>query len=61
VAAELKRNHSPDVEIIKKSSAGLLLRVSLPKLPAWEIDAAVVFEGRDIIPDGLEAVIERQS
>jgi len=39
----------------------LLQRVSLPKFPALDIDGAVVFEGRDITSDELEAAIKRRS
>jgi hypothetical protein len=39
----------------------LLQRVSLPKFPALDIDGAVLFEGRDITSDELEAAIKRRS
>lgn len=61
MVTELKNRHAFDVEIIKKSSVGLLQRMSLPKFPAVEIDGAVVFEGRDITADELEAAIKRRS
>jgi len=36
--------------------------VSLPKFPAIEIDGTVVFEGRDITAEELEAAVkQRQS
>jgi len=62
VVTELKQKFTFDVEIVKKTSFGLLQRVSLPKFPAIEIDGTVVFEGRDITPEELEAAFkQRQS
>jgi hypothetical protein len=62
VVTELKKKHAFDVEIVKKSSFGLMQRMSLPKFPAIEIDGTVVFEGRDIAAEELEAAIrQRQS
>jgi len=61
VVTELKKKHGFDVEFIKKSSFGLLQRVSLPKFPAIEIDGKVVFEGCDITPEQLEAAIKQRS
>jgi hypothetical protein len=62
VVTELKKKYAFDVEIVKKSSFGLMQRMSLPKFPAIEIDGTVVFEGRDITAEELEAAIrQRQS
>jgi hypothetical protein len=62
VVTELKKKYAFDVDIVKKSSFGLMQRMSLPKFPAIEIDGTVVFEGRDITAEELEAAIrQRQS
>jgi len=62
VVAELKKKYAFDLEVVKKTSFGLLQRVSLPKFPAIEIDGKVVFEGCDITAEQLEAAIRhRQS
>jgi hypothetical protein len=61
VVTELKKKHGFDVEIVKKSSFGLLQKMSLPKFPAIEIDGKVVFEGCDITPEQLEAAIKQRS
>ena len=45
------------MEIVKKTSFGLLERVSLPKFPAIEIDGSVVFQGSDVSRDQLEEAI----
>ena len=45
------------MEIVKKTSFGLLERVSLPKFPAVEIDGSVVFQGNDVSRDQLEEAI----
>jgi hypothetical protein len=46
------------VEVVKKSSFGMLQRMSLPKFPAVEIDGAVLFEGCDVSREQLEAAIK---
>jgi len=62
VVTELKKKYAFDVEIVKKSSFGLMQRMSLPKFPAIEIDGTVVLEGCDIAAEELEAAIrQRQS
>jgi len=62
VVTELKQKYAFDVEIVKKTSFGLMQRISLPKFPAIEIDGQVVFEGCDITSEQLEAAIkQRQS
>ena len=61
MVTELKKTHGFGVEIVKKSSFGLLQRVSLPKFPAIEIDGKVVFEGRDITVEELEDAIKKRS
>jgi hypothetical protein len=62
VVTELKNKYGFDVEIVKKSSFGLMQRMSLPKFPAIEIDGQVVFEGCDITQEQLEAaIIQRRS
>ena len=61
MVTELKGTYSFDVEIVKKTSFGLMQRISLPKFPAIEIDGQVVLEGCDIMREQLEAAIrERQ-
>jgi len=61
VVTELKGAYAFDVEIVKKTSFGLMQRMSLPKFPSIEIDGQVVFEGCDITREQLEAAIrERQ-
>jgi hypothetical protein len=45
------------VEIVKKTSFGLLERMSLPKFPAIEIDGSVVYQGCDVTRDQLEEAI----
>jgi len=59
VVTELKKKYGYDVEIVKKTSFGLLQRASLPKFPAIEIDGKMVFEGCDITPEQLEAAIKQ--
>lgn len=62
MVTELKKKYVFDVEIVKKTSFGMMQRMSLPKFPAIEIDGTVVFEGRDIAAEELEAAIrQRQS
>lgn len=61
MVTELKKKHAFDVEIVKKTSFGLMQRMSLPKFPAIEIDGRVVFEGRDITAEELEAAIRQRS
>ena len=46
------------MEILKKTSFGLLERVSLPKFPAIEIDGTIVFQGCDVSEDQLEEAIK---
>lgn len=58
---ELKKKYAFDVEIVKKTSFGLLQRVSLPKFPSLEIDGQVVFSGCDITIEQLEAAIKQRS
>lgn len=60
MVTELKKKHGFDVEIVKKTSFGLMQRMSLPKFPAIEIDGQVVFEGRDVAAEELEAAITRR-
>jgi len=60
VVTELKGLYSFDVEIVKKTSFGMLQRVSLPKFPAIEINGKVVFEGCDITREQLEVAIKRR-
>jgi hypothetical protein len=61
VVTELKKKHGYDIEIVKKSSFGLMQRMSLPKFPSVEIDGQVVFEGCDISEEQLEAAIKQRS
>ena len=62
MVTELRQKYAFDVEIVKKTSFGLMQRISLPKFPAIEIDGTVVFEGCDITSEQLEAAIkQRQS
>ena len=62
MVTELKKKYAFDIEVVKKTSFGLLQRVSLPKFPAVEIDGTVVFEGCDITTEQLESAIrQRQS
>jgi hypothetical protein len=61
VVTELKSLYAFDDEIVKKTSFGLLQRMSLPKFPAIEIDGTVVFEGCDITREQLEAAIKQRS
>jgi hypothetical protein len=60
VVTELKKKYAFDIEVVKKTSFGLLQRVSLPKFPAIEIDGTVVFEGCDITAEQLEAAIRQR-
>ena len=60
MVTELKKKHGFDVEIIKKTSFGLMQRMSLPKFPAIEIDGTIVFEGCDITEEQLEAAIKQR-
>jgi hypothetical protein len=60
VVTELKKKFAFDVEIVKKTSFGLMQRMSLPKFPAVEIDGTVVFEGRDIMVEELEREIAKR-
>jgi len=60
VVTELKKKYAFDIEVVKKTSFGLLQRVSLPKFPAIEIDGTVVFEGCDITAEQLEAAIRKR-
>ena len=60
MVTELKNKFAFEVEIVKKTSFGLLQRVSLPKFPAIEIDGQVVFEGCDITTEQLEAAIKQR-
>ena len=61
MVTELKGVYAFDVEIVKKTSFGLLQRVSLPRFPAIEINGQVVFEGCDITREQLEAAIKQRS
>jgi len=61
VVTELKKKYAFDVEIVKKTSFGLLQRASLPKFPSIEIDGQVVFSGCDITIEQLEAAIKQRS
>ena len=54
----MKKAYAFEVEIVKKTSFGLLERMSLPKFPAIEIDGAVLFQGCDVSRDQLEEAIE---
>jgi len=60
VVTELKKKYAFNIEVVKKTSFGLLQRVSLPKFPAIEIDGTVVFEGCDITAEQLEAAIRQR-
>jgi hypothetical protein len=60
VVTELKSIYAFHVEIVKKTSFGLLQRMSLPKFPAIEIDGKIFFEGCDITREQLEAAIRRR-
>ena len=42
---------------MKKTSFGLLERMSLPKFPAIEINGKVMFQGCDVSQEQLEAAI----
>ncbi len=55
----MKKIYDFKVEILKKTSFGLLERVSLPKFPAIEINGKVVFQGCDVSQEQLEAAIKR--
>lgn len=61
MVTELKGLYAFDVEVVKKTSFGLLQRVSLPRFPAIEIDGQIVFEGCDITREQLEAAIKQRS
>ena len=61
MVTELKKKYGFDVEIVKKTSFGLMQRMSLPKFPAVEIDGKVVFEGCDVTQEQLEAAIKLRS
>lgn len=60
MVTELKKKYAFDVEIVKKTSFGLMQRMSLPKFPAIEIDGMVAFEGRDVTAEELEAAIKQR-
>ena len=61
MVTELKNKFAFDVEIVKKTSFGLMQRMALPKFPAIEIDGTVVFEGRDITAEELEREIAKRA
>jgi hypothetical protein len=61
VVTELGTKYAFDVEIVKKTSFGLMQRMGLPKFPAIEIDGTVVFEGRDITAEELEREIAKRA
>ena len=62
MVTELKKRYGFDVEIVKKTSFGLMQRMSMPKFPSVEIDGKIIFEGCDITEEQLEAAIkQRQS
>lgn len=61
MVTELKSLYAFDVEIVKKTSFGLMQRMKLPTFPAIEIDGQVVFEGCDITRGQLEAAIKERS
>ena len=61
MVTELKSLYTFDVEIVKKTSFGLLQRASMPKFPSIEIDGQVVFSGCDITKEQLEAAIKQRS
>lgn len=61
MVAELGKKYVFTVEIVKKTSFGIMQRMSLPKFPAIEIDGAVVFEGCDITADELEREIVKRA
>jgi hypothetical protein len=56
----LKKRYAFEVEILKKTSFGLLDRMSMPKFPAIEIDGKVVFQGCDVSHDQLEEAIKNE-
>ncbi len=60
MVTELKKKYGFDVEVVRKTSFGLMQRLSLPKFPAVEIDGKVVFEGCDITQEQLEAAITQR-
>jgi hypothetical protein len=55
------KTYAFEVEILKKTSFGLLKSVSMPTFPAIEIDGKVVFQGCDVSRDQLEEAIRNQS
>ncbi len=59
--AELKKIHAFEVEIVKKTSFGLLERLALPKFPAIEIDGTVAFQGCDVSQEQLDQAIRDAS
>ena len=61
MVTELKKKYAFDIEVVKKTSFGLLQRASLPKFPAIEINGQLVFQGCDITPEQLEAAIKQRS
>ena len=61
MVTELKNKYAFDVEIVKKTSFGLLQLASLPKFPSIEIDGQIVFEGCNITLEQLEAAIKQRS
>jgi hypothetical protein len=46
------------VEVLKKTSFGLLDRMSMPAFPAIEIDGKIVFQGCDVSQSQLEEAIK---
>lgn len=60
MVAELKKKYSLEVEIIKKTEAGVLKRIGMPKFPAVEMDGNIISEGRDITVEELECEIQKR-
>ncbi len=61
VVAELKKKYALEVEVIKKTEAGILKRLGMPKFPAVEVDGNIISEGRDITAEELERAIRKGS
>lgn len=59
VVAELKKQYTFDVEVIKKTDTAVVKRVFSLKFPSVEVDGKKIAELRDVIREELEAVLGR--
>ncbi len=61
MVAELKKHHTFDVEVIKKTDTAVVTRLfSLTKFPSVEVDGKKIAEMRDVTREELEAALGLQ-